>query len=115
MKRFVLFAFPLFLLFVLLQGPVFAGDLQYGEYGGVRSRLEEMRMKREGVRETKRDISAQVKTKAEIASGAARLREKTVEGIKIAFGNILDRFDAALVRLDKIANRIATRIDKLNS
>lgn len=100
-------------LFALSISPVFAQNAVPGA-GVVSSQLEQLREKRHEFREFKKDARERVGI-GKAASGAAGLRQKAVEAIKTAFENILSRFDAALLRLDKIANRIAARIDKLNS
>lgn len=102
-------------LFIFSLSPVLAQSTSSGEPGGIRTRLELLREKREQFRETKQSVKSRIGINSKIASGAAGLRQKTVDGIKAAFENILSRFDAALLRLDNIANRMATRIDKLKA
>lgn len=111
-------------LLILLAGSIFAFSLtpvfaqsSFGEErGGVSARLEMLREKRQEFRqEIRQNVKSQVGLNGKLASGAAGLKQKTVSGIKAVFENILSRFDAALLRLDKIANRIASRIDKLSA
>lgn len=49
------------------------------------------------------------------ASKQAELKEKAIDRIKSIFTKILMRLNAALVRLDRVADRIASRIDKLQA
>lgn len=102
-------------LFVFSLTPVFAQGSLSGEQGGIRSRLEQLREKRAELHEIKQNVISRVGMNGRVASEAAGLRQQTVDGIKIVFENILSRLDAALSRLDNIANRIASRIDKLTA
>lgn len=90
----------------------------------VENRLQEMREKRQQIlqnREQKMDELRQRQEekrdqlKERLATREAQIRERTVNRIKQVFVNILKRFNAALGRLDKIAQRIASRIDKLKA
>ena len=100
-------------------GLVFA---QNGET--VSGRLENVRQKRQEIlerqREKRQDISENIQQRRQdirekIATKQAQLRERAVSRIKSVFSKILRRYNAALIRLDKIAGRIATRIDKLKA
>jgi hypothetical protein len=115
MKRSALLILLAASLFVFSLTPVFAQSSLGEEHDGIRARLEVLREKREDFREVKQDIKSRVGLTGKVASEAAGLRQKTVSGIKVVFENILSRFDAALLRLDKIANRIASRFDKLSA
>ncbi len=102
----LLLGFPLFFLTL---APVYAQNSL--QNAGFKTTLQE-------VKERRQELRQNVREKVEIgkaASAAAGLKAKAVTAIKAAFEKILSRFDAALVRLDKISNRIATRIDKLNA
>src|SRR3990167_6924562 len=100
-------------------GLVFAqsGETVNGRLENVRERrqeiLERQREKRESVRENIQQRRQDVREK--IATKQAQLRERTVLKVKSVFSKILRRYNAALARLDKIAGKIATRIDKLKA
>jgi len=90
----------------------------------VENRLQDMREKRQQAiynREQKMDELRQRQeekrggVEERLATREAQIKERTVSRIKHVFANILNRFNAALARLDKIAQRIATRIDKLKA
>lgn len=115
MKKSALLVLLVASLFVFSLTPVFAQSSSGEEHGGIRARLETLREKREELREFKQDIKSQIGLNGKVASEAAGLRQKVVINIKAVFENILLRFDVALLRLDNIANRIATRIDKLSA
>ena len=115
MKKSALLILLVVSLFAFSLTPVFAQSTFGEENGGVRARLEVLREKREEFRQLKQDIKSQVGLNGKVASEAAGIRQKTVSGIKAVFENILSRFDAALLRLDNIANRIASRLDKLSA
>src|SRR3989344_2830871 len=89
-------------------GLVFA---QSGET--VNGRLENVRERRQEILERQREKREDVREK--IATKQAQLRERTVLKVKSVFSKILRRYNAALARLDKIAGKIATRIDKLKA
>jgi len=83
-------------------------------------RLEDQREKRDEVRQRQQDRREEIGQKREEArSNRAEekleiAKQKIAERIKKIFAVILRRLNAALVRLDRIAERVATRIDKLN-
>jgi len=121
-QRIVIFATCAILLLTLTTG-VFANDLSNLQAGRVGDRLEELREQREESREINQQKLEEIKQRIlqkrneiaqKVATRQAENRERVVTRIKEVFGNILDRFNAALERLDKIAQRIASRIDKLN-
>ncbi len=96
-------------LFVLTLTPVYAQNSL--QNSGFKTTLQEVKERRQELRQ---DIRENVEIN-KAGSAAAGLKAKAVEAIKTAFERILSRFDAALVRLDKISNRMATRIDKLTA
>lgn len=102
-------------IFAFSLTPVFAQSSSGESRGGVSARLEQLRENREEFRQVKQDIKSQIGLNGKVASEAAGLRQKTVSAIKVVFENILSRFDAALLRLDNIASRIASRLDKLSA
>lgn len=69
-----------------------------------RGKLDE---KRDKLDKKRQEVGERVATKQ------AEGRLKAIEKIKGSFAKILQRFDAAMVRLDRLAERIASRIDKL--
>lgn len=71
--------------------------------------IDRQKEKRENTQERRQDVREKIATKQ------AQLREISVEKIKSVFSKILQRLNAALARLDNIAKRIATRIDKLKA
>lgn len=79
--------------------------------------VEELHERTQELREQKKlEISEHQATKrAEIASKVADLRSRVIENIKKVFTRILDRTMAALNRLNKIVDRINSRIAKLKS
>lgn len=90
----------------------------------VENRLQEMREKRAQVIQNREQKMDELRQRQEerrdqvierLATREAQIRERTVSRIKHVFANILNRFNAALGRLDKIAQRIASRIDKLKA
>ncbi len=115
MKKSALLILLVVSIFAFSLTPVFAQSTFGEENGGVRARLEVLREKREEFRQLKQNVKSQVGLNGKVASEAAGIRQKTVSGIKAVFENILSRFDTALLRLDNIANRIASRLDKLSA
>jgi len=90
----------------------------------VEQRLEKMREHRQELVENRHQkqggVAAKIQEKREdfkqrSASKQAELKGKVVEKIKKVFLRILDRLNTAIKRLDKIADRIASRIDKLKA
>lgn len=114
MKRALFIYILSFSLFLSLPTLIFAQSPLPGSF---RERLEELRRQRQELIEQRREEL--LKRRQEIREGSAtrqaQLQQKVVERIKIVFSMILRRYQAALVRLDKIANRIASRIDKLKA
>lgn len=98
-------------IFAFSLTPVFAENLP----GGIQARLEQLRQNREKLQEIRQDIKSDVGLRNSVASGTAQLRQRAVDTIKTVFVAILSRFDAALLRLDNIASRMASRIDKLTA
>jgi exonuclease VII small subunit len=79
---------------------------------------ERMRERRTRLRETFQGRTTEVKqnlhkVRKDIKNG--RLREDAVRRIKAFMARILRRFDAAIVRLEKVADRIEARIEKLEA
>lgn len=110
------FFLPIFLLIIFSRTSVFAHTESFIESAA--DRLSEMREKRMEIQEKYQQRKEEFRQRREnlrerVATRQAVSRQKVIERIKIVFGNILDRLDKALARLDKIAERIATRIDKL--
>lgn len=106
----------LFLLIIFSRTSVFANTESFSESAA--DRLNEMREKRMEIQEKYQQRREKFRQSREnlrerVATRQAASRQKVIERIKVVFGNILDRLDKALARLDKIAERIATRIDKL--
>ena len=95
-----------------------SSDLDAQEQGSFQQRLEKLR---EGRIERRRNLIERHKqlqkrrqeTREKIATKPAEIRKQAVSKIKSVFLKILNRYEAALARLDKIAERIASRIDKL--
>jgi len=110
MKRTAPTLFLGLLFFVLTLTPVYAQNSL--QNAGLKTTLQEVKEKRQELRKEIRDRRVEI---GKVASAAAGIKAKSVEAVKVAFEKILSRFDAALVRLDRISNRIATRIDKLNA
>src|SRR3989344_3764098 len=121
-----LLAFVFFVLFSL--GVVFASEDETNDSSvdsftnttvsnssptSVSDKLKQMRQIRqekiENLREKKKEIRENIATKQ------AEIKERVVGRIKEIFSMMLKRHNAALERLDKIAERIASRIDKLKA
>ena len=110
------------LLSIILFGVAESSYAQTGgeDRGTIQDHLMMMREKRldirEKIEEKRQEFSAKREDLREnIATRQAQNRQRAVERIKTVFGKILVRADAALVRLDKIADKIASRIDKLKA
>lgn len=115
---------PIFLLFF----SIFTQTSLFAEGGttvtfNVKDRLEQLREKRQEKLEKLADKrqekidkleSKRAEIKDKSASREAGIKQRIVEKIKKVFTKILERLQAALERLDNLAVRIATRIDKLN-
>ncbi len=122
MKKGIFIAFFL-IIFIFLSSlaPVFAIGENLGRpHENALDNLMQLRKKREEFRinqENKREnFQGQRQDLGEkIATKEAQARQRIVDRIKKIFSVILRRYQAALTRLDKIANRIALRVDKLKA
>jgi len=86
-------------------------DSSSANHNPFQKRLGTLKQKRLELKE-KRDTKIQ-DFKEKVATRQSELRTKTVNRIKTYFSKILRRLTAAQTRLDKIEDRIASRIDKL--
>ncbi|MCR4324290.1 MAG: hypothetical protein NUV69_01235 [Candidatus Curtissbacteria bacterium] len=111
------FLLPLFvILLAVFSFDAFAisNDQSVGKMG---ERLEELRLKRQEIRDRnlekrqmlQENLQENREAKKEQFKGEAATR------IRNAFAVILRRYNAALLRLDKISERLASRIDKLKA
>jgi len=123
MKRFLFIAIPFLVFSLSVFAPVYAHDV-LGNQDSAHVRLEMLREKRQekldqlaNERQEKLQKLQQKKDelREKIATKQAELRTRTVSRIKEVFLKILQRMETALGRLDKVADRIATRIDKLKA
>ncbi len=106
-------------IFSMVMTPVVAHSEDEDRVDNAQHRLEHMREKRDEVRQRQQDRREEIGQKRDEISNKAEekleiAKQKIAERIKKIFAVILRRLNAALVRLDRIAERIATRIDKLN-
>lgn len=111
---------PLILFFLVAFGvPVLARDGEDNEHK-VQGKLLELREKRLDVIDTRKEKRQELDlhkqgVRDKIATKQAELKQESVEKIKQVFSKILARMNAALIRLDKLALRIASRIEKLQA
>ena len=107
-------------IFSMVVTPVVAHSEDEDGVDNAQHRLEHRREKRDEIRQRQQDRREEIGQKREeTRSNQAEERleiakQKIAERVKKIFAVILRRLNAALVRLDRIAERIATRIDKLN-
>jgi hypothetical protein len=115
----VLLVSLLFFPLVVFGAPVLARDSEDSELE-VQGKLLELREKRLEVRDERREKRQKLDLRKQgvrdkIATKQAELKKESVERIKQVFSKILARMNAALIRLDKLALRIASRIEKLQA
>lgn len=118
------FLLPLFvILLAVFSFDAFAisNDQSVGKMG---ERLEELRLKRQEIRdrnlEKRQVLQENFKEKRENLQENREAKKEQFKGeaatrIRNAFAVILRRYNAALLRLDKISERLASRIDKLKA
>ena len=118
-KKLVISFVLLFLLVFSVASAVFTLNVlaQSATFGGnVQERLWELRETRQDLQERRQEtLERHQAVKEQVATKQAEARQRVVKRIKAVFEKILQRLNAALVRLDKIADRIASRIDKLQA
>ena len=117
--------FLIFLLFFSTSNILYAqtdsslsSDIQ--DQASFQERLDKLRERRNERRQNIIKEHSQLQqrrqeTREKIATKTAEIRKQVVLRIKSVFLKILRRYGAALARLDKIADRLASRIDKLKA
>ena len=106
-------------VFPMVVTPVVAHEDNEGDTNNAQHRLEDLRVKRDEAKQRLQDRREEIQQKRDETGDKVEERleiakQKIAERIKKVFAVIVRRLNAALVRLDRIAERIATRIDKLN-
>ncbi|HLA03791.1 MAG TPA: hypothetical protein VJ065_01000 [Patescibacteria group bacterium] len=125
MRKFTFAIFLAFLLFFSVNFSLYAQtdglpNPNTQEQGSFQERLDKLRERRIEQNENFQNKQEQLQkrrqeTREKIATKTAEIRKRVVAKIKSVFLKILKRHEAALARLDKIAERIASRIDKLKA
>ena len=90
---------------------------EQGSFQGKLDKLREERIERRQnlIERHKQLQKRRQESREKIATKTAEVRKRVVARIKTVFLKILGRYEAALARLDKIVQRIASRIDKLKA
>jgi DNA repair exonuclease SbcCD ATPase subunit len=114
MKKALIIFFSLVLVFNLSTVVLAQGDEHPGD--NIQDRLEDLREKRDENKQRRQDRLEELRrdVREKVATRQAQAKTRVLEKIKEIFGKIINRYNAALARLDTISERIASRIDKLN-
>lgn len=116
MVKKVIFVFSAIIFLSIFVIPVSAAN------DTTRDKLEQLRLKREEIHDLQKERINDIRQKQKevrqdlrekVATRAAELKTKAVGSIKDAFLRMLKKHEERLARLDAIAEKIATRIDKL--
>src|SRR3990167_7995794 len=115
-RRFIFAIFFAFLLFFSVNFPLFAqtedsSSVDTREQGSFQERLDKLRERRIERRQNLEERHEQLQkrrqdTREKIATKTAEIRKRVVSKIKSVFLKILNRHEAALVRLDKISQKL---------
>lgn len=110
MRKFAIsvFAFIIILVSLLLLAKTFVNPTQAVNDPSNSTQRETVQEKAQ-LRQEKKD-----ELREKIATKTAQLRKEQVEKLKQVFARILDRFGAALTRLDRIVGKLERRMDKLS-
>jgi len=117
MRKIFLALFFALLLSISTYSIVFAAPVNSATVNA-QEKLQELRKSREELKKQNQERQEQRITIRDdfterVATKQAEVKKNVVEKIKTIFTRILKRLNAALTRLDKIAERIASIIDKL--